>query len=784
LPQALPIAASFIASNLAAVGVSTAFAKAAGVFIVNMAVNVAVSVAATALMRPDVDRAGSPTTWQADPNAGIPFAMGGRQAVGGRIVFKHEFSSSIENMYLGIVTVWSGAGPVKGLEDFLVMGEAQAFNGSQQNTGVYGDKMFFSYQLGEQPEAAALASPTILRSGETIASVGWTTGHKLSGKAADMLTLGHDDVGDVFPGGSEPETTRLLEGGIALYDPRNDTTQTAIGGAGDERWDDRDTWGYPDNPIIGALNWALGLQENGKRVGGMGIPMDALLLDQFADAANIADLNGWTFAAYPTTVDDKWQVFLALLQAGGAVPCTVNGKLGCWSRAAVKTSLLTVTEDDLAGPIELNLSTSRLDRINTIIPSCRLESAQWDMAALAEPILFADLIEEDGGPRSREVRYNYVTDPDQCAELASLDILDGREAISGVIPCKPYLRDLRAGDAFTLDLDVRGLEGLKCVVLRRPEFDVEQGICRIAFRSETDSKYTLALGATGVEPDPIDPVEPPVIPTPDVADWDATPAASGGFDVTGAPALPVASRVRIEYRLDGDTDWLLGSEGPATQGRFPVSGMAAGDYEVAVSYYNIAGSGPGPRLVLGPITVTVPAAEADLTDLLDGTTSFTGLNANGTDVITFLGMTDGSALDDVDGVTEDLLTPAFSAFTAAAVSWTASSAEQDLQEVTVSVVRGRVSITAQADIGAISTASGWQGRFRLYRDATELTDAERKIRTIQTPGPAYDLPSQITLAFLDEPGAGTYDYRVTFTPGASLTADITNRSLLCVVGEG
>jgi hypothetical protein len=102
----------------------------------------------------------------------------------------------------------------------------------------------------------------------------------------------------------------------------------------------------------------------------------------------------------------------------------------------------------------------------------------------------------------------------------------------------------------------------------------------------------------------------------------------------------------------------------------------------------------------------------------------------------------------------------------------------------VSVVRGRVSITAQADIGAISTASGWQGRFRLYRDATEITDAERKIRTIQTPGPAYDLPSQITLAFLDEPGAGTYDYRVTFTPGASLTADITNRSLLCVVGEG
>jgi len=170
--------------------------------------------------------------------------------------------------------------------------------------------------------------------------------------------------------------------------------------------------------------------------------------------------------------------------------------------------------------------------------------------------------------------------------------------------------------------------------------------------------------------------------------------------------------------------------------------------------------------------------------VLNGTTPFTALNILGTNVAPFFGYTDGSQITNVAAVTEDLLTPAFGAVTAGAVTWSASLAEQDLQEVTVTVERGAVRVVFQGDVGVITTASGWTGRLRLYRDATEITDAERKIRTIVEDGAHYQLPSQIALTFLDEPGAGTYDYRVTFTPGVVMSGDITNRTLTCDVGQG
>ena len=183
------------------------------------------------------------------------------------------------------------------------------------------------------------------------------------------------------------------------------------------------------------------------------------------------------------------------------------------------------------------------------------------------------------------------------------------------------------------------------------------------------------------------------------------------------------------------------------------------------------------------------AADGRIDDVLDGTASHTALNVNGVNVAPFLGhtngthITDNSALGDeiIDyvNVIEGALTPSYSAYSAGAVSWVASSAEQTVQTVTVEVARGAVKISAGFNVENFSTSSGWFGRFRLYRDATELTDAEQQIGTILQDGAVYGFPSQVVMVFLDEPTPGTtYDYEVTFTPGASMTADFKRRSLI------
>jgi hypothetical protein len=270
---------------------------------------------------------------------------------------------------------------------------------------------------------------------------------------------------------------------------------------------------------------------------------------------------------------------------------------------------------------------------------------------------------------------------------------------------------------------------------------------------------------------------------------------------------PLASGVFIEYRQDTSpvSDWVFWAEGDPSDTHFETTNAApATDYEVSVRYRDDrTGILSTNRLILGPETtggLIIDWGDQDPIDpgLLDDSYVLRGTTggdigasaAEAADAVerANLGLdSDGVVSTDkveTTSIVEESVTPAFSSYSAGAVSWTASSAEQDLQEVTTTVVRGRVVITAEADIGSITTASGWIGRFRLYRDATELTDAERKIKTIAIPGGGYDLPSQLALTFLDEPGAGTYDYRITFTPGASMTGDITNRSLICDVRQG
>lgn len=164
------------------------------------------------------------------------------------------------------------------------------------------------------------------------------------------------------------------------------------------------------------------------------------------------------------------------------------------------------------------------------------------------------------------------------------------------------------------------------------------------------------------------------------------------------------------------------------------------------------------------------------------------VNVDGTDVSPFLGHTDGSKLTAVDGVQQDLITPSFFAYTSGSVAWSSSPDEKDLQEVTVTVERGRVVVNLLIDVQTTTittaTPTTWQGVIRLYRDSTEIVDARRGVNLIPIGGSNYVLPGQMALLYPDNPGSGTYAYRTTFEPGGSWSGFASRRSLLCEVGQG
>lgn len=596
---------------LMAVGFSKGTATAIASFATKAAVTTALSVAATAILAPRVGAEGGALALNDNLDAGIPY-VAGRRAVAGVLQHADEFGA--DERYMGFINVKSGAGPVDAIESNRADSVAVTTdaNGMVTSPEVFAGKMWLRDQLGQQPEIAHLTQPGLYQ-GAMMA--GWSSTEKLSGKAAHILTLQQDSKFKSYPAGVPVFESTVR--GIKWYDPRLDSTYP--GGSGSCRFDDQATWVYSTNGAIHALGYALGLRENGQVVEGFGCPITDIVLEDYVEAANVADMNGWHCNAYWTSKDRPWQVYTAFLQAAGAVHVTKWGKLGCMPRGAARVSLTTISAADTAAAVSIQPLASRRDRINTITPKCPLESHQWAEPDLT-PVKIQHYIDnEDGGEvRDRGVHYPFVTNegnPQQAAQLAAYDILDSREGMTGVIPVRPYLMDLDPGDCFTVTEPGFNLAAQKFLVQKR-SFDFETGVSILHLISETDGKHALALGQSSDAPDAPSLVAPDLtsVPAPGVSVWTAV-AGTGdqpNLIVTGATDNATATHVRLEYRLttpsgggswpDDDTGWSIYDDFPIETESITVTGLEPDTgYQVAISYISAFGV-PGDRRIIATLT--------------------------------------------------------------------------------------------------------------------------------------------------------------------------------------
>lgn len=577
--------------------------------------------AASALMQPKTNVEGAPTEWRADPTAGVPFALG-RVAAAGRIVHRDEWGG--DNRYQSIWTVCSGAGPIQQIENFYADDVAVSFgaNGAA-STGAYANKMWLQTTLGASTDTA------LAQTGLDAASPGyegWGSSQALPYRAACQLTLYQDSKFKSYPSG-EPRT-RLTLKGIKLYDPRLDSTVS--GGSGSHRWGTPSTYAYSDNPALLALNWAMGLYEGSKLVGGIGAGSAGVYLPAFMEWATVCDANGWKASAYPSSLDDRHQVLLGLMQAGGARYARFAGKISCIVNAP-KTSVVTLSVEDTAGPFEIATNADRLDRVNTLVPTCRMESHNWEDVPQDE-ISVSDYVTADGGVIDRDLSYPYValhadgSNADQIAELAAYAILDSREPFSGTVPLKPWAMQIEPGDVFTITEPGFLLDGVELKCLNR-SFDPATNIVRVTFISESDGKHDFALGRTNTPPVPATLTVPDIydVPAPAIDVWSASPGAGKQptILVTGSADQDNAKGFIVEYRTavdpstgsawaDDDDGWRVFGEYDIATEAVVLTGLEPETaYQVAVKYVSQFGV-IGTRRVLGSVTTGgLKATEAD-----------------------------------------------------------------------------------------------------------------------------------------------------------------------------
>jgi hypothetical protein len=612
ITAAVSAIATYVSGAFAATAAGTAtLAQTATVVGVNLAASAAVSAAATALLQPDTGFEGSPLEWRADPTAGVPFALG-RVAAAGRIVHRDEWGA--DNRYQSIWTVCSGAGPIQQIEGFYADDVAVSFgaNGAA-STGPYADKMWLQTKLGASSDTA-LAQTGL--DAATPGYEGWNASKALPYRASCQLTLYQDSKFKSYPSG-EPRT-RLTLKGIKLYDPRLDST--VPGGSGSHRWGTPSTYAYSDNAALLALNWAMGLYEGSKLVGGIGAGSAGVHLPAFMEWANVCDANGWTASAYPSSLDDRHQVLLGLMQAGGARYARFAGKISCIV-SAPKSSVVTLSVEDTAGPFEIATNADRLEKINTLVPTCRMESHNWEDVPQDE-ISVAEYVTADGGVIDRDLSYPYValhadgSNADQIAELAAYAILDSREPFSGTVPLKPWAMQIEPGDVFTITEPGFLLDAVELKCLTR-SFDPMTNIVRVSFISESAGKHDFALGRTNTAPVPATLTVPDIydVPPPAIDVWSAS-AGNGQqptIVVTGSADQDNAKAIIVEYRTaidpatdaawaDDDAGWrVFGQYDIATEGVVLTGLEPETAYQVAVKYVSQFGV-IGDRRILGTIT--------------------------------------------------------------------------------------------------------------------------------------------------------------------------------------
>jgi len=424
------------------------------------------------------------------PSTPFPYVMG-RSKVYGNLVHQESHGSDredIPNPWMTQTFVYSGAGPVQSIDSILVNNNPVTFASLGGIANGYYDKyMRHDNRLGNTPATALNTNAGGFSH--------WGSGHKLSGMCAAQFSMLLDSDETHYSGG--PPKFSLVIRGVKCYDPRLD--DTIAGGSGSHRIGQEATYTYSQNPPLHALTYVFGRYQNGSHVCGGGLPVDAIDIPSFIEAANIADANGWTLGGvvYENGEDGEiWNNLKLILEASACVPTNDGGILRVISTSP-KVSLDTITEADLEGPLSVPGVKQRRVGFNTVIPKYRSEANDWAYVE-SESIAISALVTLHGEERLREQPFSLVTAASQGAQLSIYRAFESVE-ISGLsmLVGRRFL-NYNIGDAMDLDLAQFGLTG-QAIITQTTE-RVDTGQVELVLKTEHSDKHTTALPQTGTAP--------------------------------------------------------------------------------------------------------------------------------------------------------------------------------------------------------------------------------------------------------------------------------------------
>lgn len=508
----------------------------------------------------------------------------GRAKVSGPLVFAE---SSVSNDVIYLVVALAGH-EIDAVEEIYFNDQAVGARDGYGlvTAGLYAGRVRIVEHLG----AADQAADTML----TDQTTAWTESHRLAGVAYLAIKLVYDR--DVFPRGI-PNIKALVRG-KKLYDPRDDST----------------AW---------STNLALAVRDY--LAGDYGLASTSAEIDDtaLAAAANICDeavtlAAGGSEARYTVNaVLDTGSTPRANMEAllsgcGGAL----TWPAGRWTLhvGAYEAPVLSLDEDDLAGPVQVRARVPRQDLYNGIKGTFVDPDQDWqptDFPAVTN----STYATQDGAQIFRDVAFPVTTSSATAQRLAKMIVEKSRQGITVQAPFKLAAFKAAAWDNIELSLASLGWTE-KVFKVTQWQFN-EAGSVNLTLQEEASACYDWSAEETLADPAP-----DTTLPDPLTVAAPGTPAVTETlYETTGSAGVKARATIAWtrgddayiiddlpEYRVQGG-EWIV--RPAVTSSQDTLDDLAPGFYEFRVRSRNGLGvrseySGTRTHEILG---LTAPPAD-------------------------------------------------------------------------------------------------------------------------------------------------------------------------------
>jgi len=282
----------------------------------------------------------------------------------------------------------------------------------------------------------------------------WTSKHKGAGLAYAIIYVTYDQE----KMNSLPHF--LFECKGVCYDPRKDTT---AGGNGAQRWNNPDTWGYCDNPVVQVYNYARGFYRNGEMIMGKGMPASDLPLGSWMQAMNVCDEIEGSDKRYRAGmifhsgdgVQHRDNLEPLLNACAGAYVERVDGDVPLVGMT--QASVATLNHDDLIVDASHSYRPKRprSELVNAVHGTYNDPEKAWE--AVAYPAQTdAGALTADGERHAIQLDFRAVFDASQAARLARSALRENRYQKQRTVTVRPRWIVLEVGDWIDLDDKIYG----------------------------------------------------------------------------------------------------------------------------------------------------------------------------------------------------------------------------------------------------------------------------------------------------------------------------------------